>query len=107
MRGPQVQLLHAIDLPVIRFTACLRRKGCSARPGKLSPLGGALPRISRRFARAKALSLSRVSQALAQRLKVIEPGIINVRMAAAQDRGAVQMQGTMIGFANMRATFAR
>jgi hypothetical protein len=73
-----------------RFNAaantCLRRKGCSAVPGKLAPLCAPFPRTARRFSRARgALLIAHLAQTLSQRLEVIKRGVIDFRMVTAQD----------------------
>jgi len=65
---------------------CLRCKGCSAMPGKLSPLGDPLPRASRRFARARVRSLLRMSRRRWRKhLEVINHCVIDFGMMTAHD----------------------
>jgi hypothetical protein len=80
VRGPRLQLVHAIDLPVDAFQRsgehllalqgmfdCARKALASRRP--FAACFAAL------LARQSPFLVAHIAQALAQRLKVIKPGI--------------------------------
>src|SRR5262249_40594903 len=64
---------------------CLRRRGCSAVPGKLSPLGPFTARFTSLPARQGTLLIAHLAQTLAQRPEVIKRSVIDLGMVTAQD----------------------
>ena len=90
MRGPRLQLVHAIDLPVDAFQrsgehlfALQGMFGCAwkafASPRPFAACFAAL------FARQSPFLVAHIAQPLAQRPEVIKPGIIDFGMVTAQD----------------------
>src|SRR5262245_20060719 len=108
MLGPRLQLLYTINFPVHAFHCggkhLLAPQGMLCSAGKaLASRGSLAAGFTALRASQGALLVAHGTQALAQRLEVIKPDVVNVGMVTAQDDVTlVVIENALLGLARYR-----